>query len=116
MLLLAGALECDLYQLLAADALFDQPGDRLLARRIEVTDRVQAHDPLRPQRAVEQIGRRLRRRGSLGRLVPAEMPRHQLIGLEHAVALADCESAGVETKLQRALRRLAARPQMLLFG
>src|SRR4030081_2806322 len=42
------------------------------------------------------------------------MPRHQLIGLEHAVALADREHAGVERQLQRPLRRLAAGPKMLL--
>src|ERR1700730_9168596 len=116
MLLLAGAFERHRDQLLAAHSCLDEAPDRLLARRIEVTDRVETHDPLRPQRAVEQIGRRLRRRGSLGRPVPRGMRRNQLIGLEHAVALADRESAGVETKLQRALRRLAARPQMLLFG
>jgi len=43
------------------------------------------------------------------------MPRHQLIGLEHAIALGDRQHAGIERKLQRPLRRLAARPQMLLF-
>ncbi len=42
------------------------------------------------------------------------MPRHQLIGLQHADALGDREHAGIEQKLQRPLRRLAARPQMLL--
>src|ERR1019366_7157184 len=92
--------------------------DPRLVRRIEMADRIQAHDAFRAQGAVEQITGSFTRGGGLwwliGRLVPAEMPRHQLIGLEHAVALGDREPAFVERKLQRALRRLAAGPQMLL--
>ena len=42
------------------------------------------------------------------------MPLHQLIGLEHAVTLADGDDAGIERQLQRPLRRLAAGPQMFL--
>ncbi len=42
------------------------------------------------------------------------MPRHQVVSLEHAVALADRQHAGIERQLQRPLRRLAAGPQMLL--
>ena len=70
--------------------------------------------PCARKRAVEQIGGDFRARSRLRRLVPAEMPRHQLVGLEHAVALADRQHAGVERQLQRPLRRLAAGPQMLL--
>ena len=70
--------------------------------------------PCARKRAVEQIGGGFARRGRLRRLVPAEMPRHQLIGLQHAVALGDRQHAGIEDELQRPLRRLAARPQMLL--
>ena len=58
--------------------------------------------PCERKRAVEQIGGDFARRGRLRRLVPAEMPRHQLVGLQHAVALADRQHAGIE-------RRAAAR-------
>src|SRR5437763_15500654 len=73
MLLLACAFDGDRHQLVAANPLLDQATDRLLARRIEVTDRVQAYDPLRAQGAVEQVGGGLARQGRLRRLVPAEM-------------------------------------------
>ena len=116
MLLLAGAFERDRHQFLAAHARLDQAPDRRLARRVEMADRIEADEPLRTQRAVEQIGRGFRGRGRLRRLVPAEMPRHQLIGLEHAGAFGDRDLAGVERELQRPLRRFAALPQMLLFG
>ena len=43
------------------------------------------------------------------------MPGRQLVGLEHPAPLADGEEAAVEGQLQRALRRLAARPGMVLF-
>ena len=42
------------------------------------------------------------------------MPRHELVGLQHAGALADGHRAPIEGELQRPLRRLAAGPQMLL--
>ena len=87
-LLLAGAFERDRQQLAAADPRLDQLADRGLARRVEMADRIQADDALRTQRAVEQIGGGFARGGRLRRLVPAEMPLHQLIGLQHAVALA----------------------------
>ena len=44
------------------------------------------------------------------------MPRHQLIGLEHAGAFGDRHLAGVEGKLQRPLRGFAALPEMFLLG
>ena len=44
------------------------------------------------------------------------MPRHQLIGLEHAGAFGDRHLAGVKGKLQRPFRGFAALPEMLLFG
>ena len=115
MLLLAGALERDRHQLPAAHPRLDQAPDRGLARRIEMADRIQADDALRAQ-ARARADRRSISRAEAGfrRLVPAEMPRHQLIGLEHAVALGDREPAFVERQLQRPLRRLAAGPQMLL--
>ena len=114
MLLLAGALQRDRHQFLAADPRSDQPPDRGLARRVEMADRIQADDPLRAQSAVEQIGRGFACRRRLRRLVPAEMPRHQVVGLQHAVALGDRQHAAVEQQLQRPLRGLAAGPQMLL--
>src|SRR5690348_12116311 len=43
------------------------------------------------------------------------MPAHQVISLEHAVALGNRDRATIERKLQRALRRLAAMPEMLLL-
>lgn len=55
----------------------------------------------------------LRRR--LRQSLPAEVPGHQLVGLEHPGPLADREEAAVERQLQRALRRLAARPRMVLL-
>ena len=116
MLLLAGAFERDRHQFLAPDPRLDQAPHRRLARRVEMADRIEADDALRTQRAVEQIGGGFRRRSRLRRLVPAEMPRHQLIGLQHAGAFGDRHLAGVEGKLQRPLRGLAALPQMLLLG
>jgi len=47
--------------------------------------------------------------------VPAEVPVRQLVGLQHAGALAHGEEASVEGQLQRALGRLAARPRVVLF-
>ena len=116
MLLLAGAFERDRHHFLAPHPRLDQAPHRRLARRIEMADRIQADDALRAQRAVEQIGGDLRRGSRLRRLVPAEMPRHQLIGLQHAGAFGDRHLAGIERKLQRPLRGLAALPQMLLLG
>src|ERR1700754_4844272 len=43
MLLLAGALDCDRHQLLLAHPRLDDAAHRGLARRVEVTDRIQAH-------------------------------------------------------------------------
>ena len=53
--------------------------------------------------------------GGSRRLVPAEMPAGQLVGLEHAGAPADGDEALEESDLQRALGRLAARPQVVLL-
>ena len=118
MLLLARAFERDRHQRAAAHPCFDQAPDGRLARRIQMADRIQADDALRAQGAIEQIDKGFPRRGglrrSVWRRVPAEMPRHQLIGLEHADAFADGELALVECQLQRALRRLAAGPRMFL--
>jgi hypothetical protein len=115
MLLLAGAVERDRHELAAADAGSDQAGHRLLARGVEVADRIEAHHTLRPQRAVDQIGGDLPCRGRPWQRVPAEMARHQLVGLEHALPLADGDGAGIEGQLQRPLGGLAALPQMLLL-
>ena len=115
MLLLAGAFERYRHQFVAANPRLDQAPNRRLARRVEMTDRIQADEPLRAQGAVEQIGRDFPRRSRLRRPVPAEMPFHQLIGLEHAVALGDRDPAFVERQLQRPLRRLAAGPGMYLL-
>jgi hypothetical protein len=56
MLLFARAFERNRHQLLAADPRFDQAPDRWLARCVQMADRIQAHDPLRAECAVEQIG------------------------------------------------------------
>ena len=72
--------------------------------------------PCARKRAVEQIGGDLRPTRRLRRLVPAEMPRHQLIGLQHAGAFGDRHLAGIEGELQRPLRGFAALPQMFLLG
>src|SRR3954462_8466544 len=74
MLLLAGALDHDGNQLLAANALLDQTADCGLARRVEMADRIQADDALRAQRPIEQVDEALRGRGRLRRLGPAEVP------------------------------------------
>ena len=89
----------DLHQFPAAHPGLDQPPDRSLARRAEMTDRVETDEALRAQGAVEQIGRSFPQARRLRRLVPAEMPIHQLIGFQHAVALADGERAGIERQL-----------------
>ena len=111
---LAGALELDRHQFLAAHPALDQPPHARLAPGIEVADRIQAHDALRAQRTVEQMVEDLAFRRGLRQPLPAEMPGHQLVGLEHPAALADGEEAAVERQLQRALRRLAARPGVVL--
>ena len=116
MLLLAGAFERDRRQFLAPHPRFDQAPHRRLARRVEMADGIQTDEPLRAQRAVEQVGGDFRRPCRLRRLVPAEMPRHQLVGLEHAGAFGDRHLAGVEGKLQRPLRGFAALPEMFLLG
>ena len=105
----------DRHQLLAAHAGLDQPPDRRLARRVEMADRVEADDALRAQRTVEQVVQHLALRCRLRRPLPAEMPVHQLVGLQHAGALADRHGALVEGELQRPLRRLAARPRVVLL-
>ncbi len=116
MLLLPGVLNRDRHQFLAAYARLDQPAHRRLARRVEMADRIKADNALRAQPAVEQISGGFARGGRLRRVVPAKMPLHQLIGLQHAVAFGNRDRAGVEGELQRALGRFAALPQMLLFG
>src|SRR3954462_13923886 len=85
MLLLAGALDHDGNQLLAANALLDQTADCGLARRVEMADRIQADDALRAQRPIEQVDEALRCRGRLRRLGPAEVPLHQFISFQHAL-------------------------------
>src|SRR5258708_17208823 len=95
-LLLARAFKRDRHHFLAANARLDQAPDLRLARCVEMADRIEADDALRAQGAVEQISRDFARRSALRRLVPAKMPRHQLIGLEHAVALRDRKPAFVE--------------------
>src|SRR5579863_2428068 len=103
MLLLASAFECDRNQFLAANARIDQSTDRLLARRIEMADGIEADDALRTKAPVEQVAGDFTQRSWLWRLVPAEMPVHQLIGLEHAVAFGNRDSALIECELQRPL-------------
>src|SRR3954452_24889125 len=115
MLLLAGALDHDGNQLLATNALLDQTADCGLARRVEMADRIQADDALRAQRPIEQVVEALRCRGRLRRLGPAEVPLHQFISFQHAVALADRERSGKESELQRTLGRLSTGPEMHLF-
>ncbi len=97
------ALERDRHQLLAAHACADDLVDRGLHRRVEVADRIETNDALRAQRAIEQIPHALAFRRWLRQAIEAEMPRHQLIGLEHALALAHGQHAAIERKLQRAL-------------
>ena len=115
MLLLARAFERDRHQIAPAHPRLDQAAHRGFARRVEMAGRVQADDALRTQRAVEQIGRDLARRCRCRRLAPAEMPGHQIIGLEHADAFADGQHPLIECQLQRPFRWLTACPEMLLF-
>src|SRR3954451_9290677 len=86
-LLLAGALDGDRDQFGPADACLDQPPDCWLAWCIQMADRLQTHYSLCPHCAIEQIAGDFPRRSAFRRLVPTEMPRHQLVRLEHAVAL-----------------------------
>ena len=110
------AFERDRHQFLAPHALADQLADRGLARRIEMADRVEAHHALRAQRAVGEIGHALAFRRRPRQAVPAEMPRCQLVGLQHALALAHREHAAEESELQRTPGRLAARPLVILLA
>ena len=112
---LSGPFELDRHQLPAPCSGLDQSPHGRLARRVEIAGRVDAHDSLRAQRTVEQIVQDLSLRCGLRRPLPAEVPARQLIGLEHAGALADGHYALVESHLQRPLRRLAARPRVLFF-
>ncbi len=102
-------------QLPAAHAPLDQRTDARLVARVQVADGVQADDALSAQRPVQQIGQNLRLARRTRLLVPAEMPLDQLVGLEHALPLADGDEAGHEGKLQHALGRLAAGPGMVLL-
>src|ERR1700733_15661220 len=77
-----------------------------------MADGIKADHALRAKATVEQIASDFARRGGLRRLAPAEVPVHQLIRLEHAVALGDRDPAFIEGQLQRSLRRLAAGPGM----
>src|SRR5215203_3452319 len=61
--LLARALKADRHKLLAANPVFDQLPDRRLAFGIEMADRIQAHNSLRAQGAIQQVARRFLRRG-----------------------------------------------------
>src|SRR5947209_16098223 len=89
MLLLAGAFDGGRHQFAAADPCLDQPPNSRLGRRVEMADRIEAHQTLSAERAVEQIGRYFVAARRLRRLVPAEVALRQLIRLEHTVALAD---------------------------
>jgi hypothetical protein len=92
----------------------DQSPDRGFARGIEIAGGFEADDTLRAQRTVEQVLQDLRLRRRLGQLLPCEVALGELIGLEHSAALADGHGTPVKQKLQRPLRRFAARPQVLL--
>src|SRR2546430_769423 len=52
---LSGPFELDRHQLLAPYSGLDQSPHGRLARRVEIAGRIDAHDPLRAQRTVEQI-------------------------------------------------------------
>jgi hypothetical protein len=110
MLQLAGAVKLDWRQLPAAGSRGDQPPHRLLAPGVEMADGIQADDALRAQRAVQQVFQDISFRRRLRRLVPAEVPVRQLVGLQHPPALAHRHHAAVESELQRALGRFAAAP------
>src|SRR5688572_30516100 len=110
MLRLSPILDGDRDQLPAPDLALDQRTDVLLAPGGEVSDGIEADDPLRAQGAREQIVGDLLFGCRARPPFPAEMALDQLIGLQHAGTLADRERTHEEGELERALRRLAARP------
>src|SRR4051812_28062371 len=109
------ALELERHQLGPAHPFLDQPPHDRLARRVEVADRIDAHQRLRAQRALEQIVADLALGGGRGQPREAEVAGQKLVGLQHAGALADRQQAAIEGELQRALRWLAARPFVRLL-
>ena len=54
-------------------------------------------------------------RSRLGQPLPAEMPRHQLVRLEHARALADGQQPAIEGQLQALASRACGSPRHGLF-
>src|SRR5579883_818304 len=115
MLDLAGAVDRYRREPALANPRLDKPADSRLARRVEMTDGIEADHALRAQGAVEQVFQNLPLGSGLRPAAPAEMPLHQLVGLDHAVALADRQRAGIEGELQRPLGWLAARPSVVFL-
>ena len=109
------SLERNRHQLFAVHSGFDQLPDGRLAFGVEMADRIEAHEPLRSQRPVEQIFADLLLRGRPRPPFPPKVPIHQLVGLQHADPLADRHGPGVERKLQRPLRWFSASPWMLFL-
>src|SRR3954447_15933635 len=97
------AFEHERHELAPAHPFLDQPPHHRLARRVEVADRIDAHQGLRAQRALEQILADLALARRRGQTLEAEVAGHQLVGLQHAGALADGEEAAIERELQRTL-------------
>src|SRR4051812_30458667 len=106
-------LELERHELGPAHPFLDQPPHDWLARRVEVADRIDAHQRLRALRALEQIVADLALGRGRGQPREAEVAGHQLVGLQHSGALADRQQAAVESERQRALRWVSGRP---LFG
>ncbi len=94
----------------------DEAAHRRLEPRVQMADRFETDDSLRPKRAVEKILTAVALRCRARQALPPEMPIHELVGFQHARALADRDESLVEGDLQRALGRLAARPFVLLFN
>src|SRR5215218_10856863 len=81
MLDLFRSLDHDRQQFPSTHAPFDKLPNGRFALGIQVTSRVQAHEPLRSQRAVEQVFGDLTFRSRVGWLFPSEMAVYEIVGL-----------------------------------
>jgi len=112
--LLPGAVELHRYQFAPPKPVMDESPHSGLAPRVQVADRVEAHDTLSLEGPIEEVFERLPLGRGSGQPLPAEMAVDQLVGLHDASAPADGHLAPEERQLERPLGGLPAGPQVLL--
>src|SRR3984957_5686133 len=88
--------DLDRDELLAPDPGFDQAAHRGFGRRIQVAGRMQTHHGLSRECPVQNVPGRLSLGGSSRKAWPTEVTGGQLVGFQHAGALADRQHALVE--------------------